>query len=151
MGKDPFGSRKVVLDDAERSAIQEWVDRAARRLALPGWRLIVSPHQSLDDSHASTFIRDSSDEAHIALDADWRDLTPAELRHALTHELLHPHFQRVTRMFEKLVEAELGRRTEAVIEQAVQEVEEQTIDRLAFAIAEFLPLVEVPGPAEPAG
>lgn len=143
MARDPFGSHAVVLDDAERSAIQRWVDENARRLGLPGWRIVVSAHGSEKNAYASSFIADSSDHAFIALAADWHDATPDELRHSLTHELLHPHFQRVTRLAEKLIENELGQRTEAVIEQAVQEVEEQTIDRLAFAIAALLPLVEV--------
>ena len=50
--------------------------------------------------------------------------------------------ERVTRMAEKLLEHELGNRTEAVIEAAIQEVEEQSVDRLAYAVSEFMP--EVP-------
>lgn len=144
MSRDPFGSHKLVLEDAERAAIQEWVDLAAGLLALRDWRIVVSPHEAEVAAIASSFIRDNSDDAVIALAADWRDATPVELRHSLVHELLHPHFQRVTRLAEKLIEAELGKRAEAIIDQAVMEVEEQTIDRLAFAVAQFLPFVGLP-------
>lgn len=149
MARDPFGSNTVVLDDAERSAIQRWVDENARRLGLSGWRIVVSAHAADKDDIASSFIRDVSDDAVVALGVDWRDATSDELRHALTHELLHPHFQRVTRLAEKLIEDELGNRAEALIDAAIQEVEELTIDRLAYAIAAFLPLVEIPGRTAP--
>lgn len=144
MFEDPFGSNPIVLDDAERAAIQAWVDAAARRLALPGWVIVVTRHASEPDAMASSFIYDEADRAYIAVSTDWRKAAPEELRHALTHELLHPHFQRVTRLSERLVEAELGKRTEAVIDMAVHISEEQSIDRLARAIAGFLPLVEIP-------
>src|SRR4051812_38066790 len=103
MARDPFGSNTVVLDDAERSAIQRWVDENARRLGLSGWRIVVTVHAAETDTIASSFIRDASDDAVVALGVNWREATPDELRHTLTHELLHPHFQRVTRLAEKLI------------------------------------------------
>lgn len=144
MSVDPFGDHPVVLSEDERQAIQAWVDAVAPSLGLDGWRLIVTPHEAEPDAWASSFIRDQMDEATVALATNWHELPPERLRHTLTHELLHPHFQRVTRLAEKLLENELGRRTEAVIEAAIEEAEEQAIDRLSWALARFLPLVALP-------
>lgn len=147
MAEDPFGSNPIALEDAEQAAIQSWVDQAARRLALPHWTIVVSPHAAPAEYIAVSSIREQSDFAWIALAASWRKTTRQELRHSLTHELLHPHIGRITGLAERLIQHELGRRSEAIIVAALKEVEETTIDRLAGAIAEFLPLVELPGDA----
>ena len=138
----PFADEPILLTEAEQAGLQAWVDAVQPRLALSHWRITISRHQAKDDAYASSFIRNHADISVIALSRECRSWTAEELRQNLTHELLHPHFQRVTAMAAHLIETELGKRTEAVIEAAVREVEEQSIDRLATAIARFLPLPE---------
>lgn len=140
----PFADSPVVLTDDECRALQVWVDETRPRLALSDWSITVSRHQTTSDAIASSFVRDHADISVIALGSECHSWSADEMRQNLTHELLHPHFQRVTALAGHLIEHELGKRTEAVIEAAVREVEEQTIDRLATAIARFLPLPRWP-------
>lgn len=140
----PFSDRPLLLSEEEAAALQAWVDAAKRQLALSDWEITVSRHEAQPGAIASSFVRHQADISTIAVSAEWRDWSLEELRQNLTHELLHPHFERVTAMADKLVENELGTRTEAVIRAAVGEVEEQSIDRLATAIAHFLPLPAIP-------
>jgi hypothetical protein len=144
VSRDPFADNSIVLSEDEQAAIQAWVDDAKKQLALSDWSIVVSRHASEKEALASSFIRDHADESIIALASEFREWTADEIRHALTHELLHPHFQRVTLLAQKLIETELGKRTEAVIEAACREVEELSIDRLAGAVARFLPPVKLP-------
>lgn len=146
----PFADNPVSLSEAGQAALQAWVDAARARLALSDWEITVVREQSEGTALASSFVRHEADVSHIALSAEIAEWSPDELRQTLTHELLHCHFERVTALANRLVEHELGRRTEAVITSAVSLIEEQTIDRLATAIARFLPLPEMPaGLTEP--
>lgn len=137
---DPFSKNPAgAVTDDQAATLHGWLRAAADQLALRDWRIRVSTHEAQHDSIASSFIADHSDDTVIAVQRGFFELPERARRHALTHELLHPHFQRITRMAEKLLESELGNRTEAVITAAVSEVEELTIDRLAWAISEWLP------------
>lgn len=140
----PFVENPIVLTDEERNAIQQWVDGRKRELALSDWDITVTTHSAEDSAFAASHIRDSADVTTIALGSEWRDLTPDELRETLVHELLHPHFHRQTRLAITLIENELGKTTEAVIEAAITNAEEIAIDRLATAVARWLPYVEIP-------
>ena len=140
----PFSGNPVHLSAAENAVLQAWVDDAKKRLALSDWAITVTRHQVNGDALAESFVRDHADISVIAVGTECREWDADELRQNLTHELLHCHVQRITRLSDKLIEHELGKRTEAVIWAAVNEVEEQTVDRLATAIARFLPLPKWP-------
>lgn len=141
---EPFAGNPVHLSEAEQASLQAWVDDAKRRLSLSDWSITVSRHRVNGGEIAQSFVRHQADISTIALSAECHEWDAAELRQNLTHELLHPHFERVTALADRLIENELGTRAEAIIVAAVSEVEEQTIDRLATAIARFLPLPEWP-------
>lgn len=142
-GPDPFDKNAAdAITAAQRDVLVAWLRDAGDRLALRDWRIRVSTCEAGGDAIASSFIQDAGDEIWVAVERGFFNRPERNRRHSLTHELLHPHFQRVTRMAEKLLEHELGNRTEAVIEAAVAEVEEQSVDRLAYAVSEFMP--EVP-------
>jgi hypothetical protein len=138
--KDPFDDgRPRVLDDKQTKALQRWLDKAAPLVGLAGWDIRASPFAPEPKSYASSYIRDQADIVFVAVCGELPTWPEPEQRAVLGHELMHPHFQRVTRLAEKLVENELGKRTEAVIETAVSELTEQTVDRLGRAVSRFLP------------
>lgn len=144
-GDDPFRRNGApVLSEEEAGRLAAWIRAAADQLGLRDWRFEVSRHPCERESIASSFVQDRSDELWVAVEPEFFQADERRRRQTLTHELLHAHFYRVTRIAEKLIERELGNRTEAVIMAAIHEVEEQTIDRLAWAVSAFLP--ESPGP-----
>ena len=141
-GPDPFDKNAAdAITAPQRDVLVAWLRDAGDRLALRDWRIRVSTHEAERHAIASSYIQDQGDETWVSVERGFFGRPERLRRHSLTHELLHPHFYRVTRMAEKLLEHELGNRTEAVIEAAVREVEEQSIDRLAWAVSEFLPQV----------
>lgn len=145
MGRDPFDDgRAPVLDEAQRAYVEGWLRASGDLLGLRDWRIEASCYVSQKSSDASSFIRDNTDEIVVSVGPDFVGSDADEQRATLAHELLHAHFYRVTRMAERLFANELGQRTEAVIETAVEIVEEQTIDRLAHAIAGWLPKFALP-------
>lgn len=121
-----------------------WLRRQADSLGLRDWRIRVSPFDAVKGSDASSFVKDEGDETVIAVGREFLRDDPVEQRATLVHELLHCHFQPLTRLAETLVEAELGKRTEAVIDAAVANLEERTIERLAHPLAMFLEPFEMP-------
>jgi hypothetical protein len=143
---DPWDDgRARLLDEKQQAYLQGWVEESAPLLGLPGWRFVISPLRSDSDTRAESFIREAADESFITVSKEWLGQDPDEQRVSLTHEMLHAHFHPVTRMVEILMEAELGKRAEAIFERAVFEVEERCIDRLARGIADTLPMVRMPG------
>lgn len=138
-----------VITEEQREYLETWCRNVADGLGLRDWRVRVSAYISRDGSYASSFIRDRSDSTEIAVDRDFVSRPPDEQRATLVHELLHPHLHRLTQLAAELIEHELGKRTEAVIETAIAFHEELVIERLANAIAHNFPPVQMP-PASPA-
>jgi hypothetical protein len=142
---DPFDAQPVILSEEQRVYLEHWLRRQADRLGLRDWAIRMTAHAPTNEnSWAESHIQDNSEETVVAVSKDWLTQDPEEQRHSLTHELLHCHFYPVTRMAERLWSSELGRRTEAVIEMAVQITEERALDRLARALSQLLESVEVP-------
>lgn len=142
---DPFeDGRAPILSDAQHAYLRDWLEKAAPKIGLHGWRINASRYVSQKDADASSWIADHGETTWVALGPDFLTDTPDGQRETLAHELLHPFFHRVSRMFESLVEAELGKRTEAIMESAIEMVEEQQIEKLSRAVAVLLPKVEFP-------
>lgn len=144
MNEDPFASQPVVLTEEQRAYLEGWVRRAADAMGLRDWLIRVTAHGTKHESYAESFLQDAAEDAWIAVGEEFAKYTPDDQRNSLIHELLHCHFQPVTRMAEKLWDQELGRRTEAILEQAVSLTEERSIQRLATGIAPFFEDVEMP-------
>ena len=136
---DPYAGRTRVLSDDQRADIQRWIRDAAGLLGLMDWRVHVSPLEAVDGAIASSHLRDEASVSWIAVSSQFLEADTEERTTTLIHELLHCHFQPITRLAEKLHERELGARTEAVIDTAVSMAEERTIDRLAGGLARILP------------
>lgn len=138
---DPFGDHPVVLSDDDRDRVQAWVQAVKPQLGLSGWDVAVSRHQCDPGAKASSYVLDKADESVIALAGPLADAEASDLRATLTHELLHCHLQPLIVLVQVMVAGELGKRTEAIMLAAVEQVEERTIERMARAIAELLPFV----------
>lgn len=138
--RDPFAGDGVerLLTDAQVDAIASWLRRQADRLGLRDWVVRVSPYPAGRDSTAASHLLDNAEVAVVAVSSGWLRATPEDQATTLTHELLHCHVQPITRMAEKLVEGELGSRTEALFVAALAQVEERCIDRLAHGLAPLL-------------
>lgn len=137
---DPYAGRERVLTDEQRTTVAVWVNDIAARLGLRDWRVHVSPFAAFgDDALACSSLRDQASVSWIAVTRAWLESDDIERTTTLVHELLHCHFQPVTRLAERLIESELGRRTEAVIKEAISIAEETSIDRLASALSLVLP------------
>jgi hypothetical protein len=143
---DPFDAQPVALTAEQRDYLEQWCRRQADRLGLRDWAIHVSHHgPTIEGSWAESHLRDSSEETWIAVSRTFlKDHDAEQQRHSLTHELLHCHFQPITRLAERLVASELGNRTESILDLAVSITEERAIDRLAGAVAQFLEPVAVP-------
>lgn len=145
MSRDPFEANPIVLTEEQRVYLEQWVRRAADRMGLRDWAIQISRHMSGQPNvWAESFLADHREDEWIALGKDFVEREPEAQRWTLVHELIHCHFQPVTRMAERLWENELGARTEATIDTAVSIVEERCIDRLARAIAVFFEPVVLP-------
>lgn len=148
---DKHAPGERVLTEPQRAYVEQWLRTTADLMGLRDWMVRASAYIAHDDAIASSFVRDRADETEVGVGRDFATNSSDEQRATLVHELLHPHFYRVTRLAFELIESELGKRTEAVIEAAVRSVEELTIERLARAIAPLFPTVELPAgkPPEP--
>jgi hypothetical protein len=142
---DPFDAQPVILSEEQRVYLEHWLRRQADRLGLRDWTIRMTAHApNDDDAWAVSHVQDNTEESVVSVSKAFLSQDAEDQRHSLTHELLHCHFYPVTRMAERLWASELGRRTEAVIEQAVQITEERAVDRLARALAQLLEPVEMP-------
>lgn len=148
---DPYAGRTRVLTDVQQADIRRWLDEAASFLGLRDWRIHVSPCEAVDGAIASSHLRDEASLSWIAVGQPFLEADTEERTTTLIHELLHCHFQPITRLAEKLHERELGVRTEAVIDTALSMAEERAIDRLASGLARVFPPFRFsePGAATP--
>lgn len=137
-GPDPFEGESPHSEETLR-AIAGWLRRAADLLGLRDWDVRASKKIPAGDAIAETFIRDSAPEAIVAISPTFFEWSEADRRKTLVHELLHAHIHPITKFARDAVEGELGHTAEAIVEQAINELEEQTCDRLARAIAPLLP------------
>ena len=134
-----------LLTDEQALYLHGWVRRAADLLGLREWSIVVTPWRVDDETaYAGTFIRDYGDQARVSIGRRFLTIGADEQRRTLTHELLHPPFYRVTRPAIRMVTGHLGRMAEDLFRTALTDAEELAIDRLATAIAPFLPMVELP-------
>lgn len=137
---DPFDDgRERLLTDEQRARVGGWLRASADLLGLRDWRIHASPFPAQSDCLAATHLRHDAEVAWVAVGRDFLAADPDDQRITLTHELLHCHVQPIIRMATELVASELGRRTEAVIETAIDRVQERSIDRLAAGMAFLLP------------
>jgi hypothetical protein len=146
---DAHAPAERVLSEAQRSYLEAWLRETGDNLGLRDWTITATAYIAHDNGMASSFIRNRSDTTEIAVARDFAAQSPDAQRATLVHELLHPHFHRITQLAVELIENELGKRTEAVIDTALTFQEELAIERLAKAIAPFYPPVNLP-PGDPA-
>ncbi len=139
MPADPFDDgRPADLTPAQVAHVSAWLRKHADLLGLRDAVITVSPRPAAADATAASHLQDCTDHSVVALGKTFAESTPEQQRATLTHELLHLHFQPVTRMVDRLIEDELGKRAEGLISAAVSEVEERCIDRLAHGLAQLL-------------
>jgi hypothetical protein len=143
---DPYAGRPRILTDRQVEDVRAWIADTTPLLGLQDWRISVSPLAAVDGAIASSHLRDDASVTWLAVGQDFLDAGPEERTATLIHELLHCHFQPVTRLAEKLVAGELGKRTEAIIEAAISVAEETAIDRLAGGLARVLPVFRFSDP-----
>lgn len=139
-GSDPFADRPpdaLTLDQAE--AIRQWLQQVAPMIGLHGWRFYVSTREAQADASASSSVRVDSDEAWIAVEAGHFGVAERVRRQVLTHELMHCHVQPFVQPIVDLLEERLAAPTWELARALLRSPEERMIDRLAWAISEYLP------------
>jgi hypothetical protein len=144
--RDPFdkdGARQL-LDDRQLEYLAGWLRRNADTLGLTEWEVRASPFE-WTEGNAATHVVDKLDTLTVALSSDFLEHESSdEQRQTLAHELVHPYFYRVSRAAERLIAGELGTRTEALFEEALEIFEEISVDRLGRAIAKWLEPFDMP-------
>lgn len=135
----------VKLTDAQRAALQAWIDDAKPALRLSHWYIVAkdTPPEDGDgtidaEAFAGSFIRDNSDYSSVHLgDSFWQEDSEAQ-RETLTHELLHCHLYRLHQF--------VGDRLRGPDRATASVLEEIAIEQLARIIAPHLPVPEIPAP-----
>lgn len=139
-GSDPFLDRPdgaLTLDQA--AALQTWVREVAPLVGLAAWRLFVSTHECSADTSASSSVRVDSDEAWLAVEVGHAEVGERRRRATLTHELLHCHLQPVVQPIVDRLEQTVAPAEFEATKGLLRGPEERMIERLAWAISEYLP------------
>lgn len=139
-GTDPFAENELGhLTDAQAAAIDGWLQQVAPLIGLHGWRIHLSLHVGSDSTAASSSVRANSDEVWVAVELDHAQVAERYRRATLTHELLHCHLQPLTIEWLELAEEYAPSAAVDVARSTIGGFEERTIERMAWAISEFLP------------
>ncbi len=139
-GTDPFADRPDGALSAEQAGkLEAWVREVAPLVGLHGWRLFMSTHECNEDATAGSQVRIDSDEAYLAVEAGHPEVHERRRRAILTHELLHCHLQPVTQPIVDRLEQVVGASEFEATKHLLRGPEERAIERLAWAISEYLP------------
>jgi hypothetical protein len=137
-GYDPFEG-KSPHSGAARLAIEWYLREIRGGLGLCSWEIRVSRGLPAAEVIAETFIRDSADDATVALSEGFFDWPERQRRRTLIHELLHCSLRPLTVAAYDPVEGTLSPSVRDVWRSALDEAEERTVDRLAAALVSKFP------------
>ncbi len=131
------------MTHVERKRFARYVRTMANTLGLRDWTLNLQ-HDEPDtkDAWASVACVYGRRIANLWFAHGFEDLSPAEQRHTIVHELLHIHFDRVRSLADGTLPGLLGAAAYAAFEAAQREVVEHGVDAVADALASALPLPE---------
>lgn len=138
-GYDPFEG-KSPHPKAVRRDVEVWLQSVAGSLGLCSWSITVSGGVPKgDDSIAETFLRNSGEEAIVALSPRFFEWPESRRRKTLIHELLHATIRGLSVAAWDPIEPLLSRDARDVYRTVFDEAEEQTVDRLAAGLVGLFP------------
>jgi hypothetical protein len=108
-------------------------------MGLRDWAVFVEHDPSKSDTWAQVQIPDGRREVHILFCADFEQLEPDDQRHAIVHELVHPHLARIWSTVEDGAQESLGGVALRMFLQTVRRDLEHSVDALAAIIASHMP------------
>lgn len=137
-GADPFEGKSPHPKFVRRE-VRDYLRAIAGSLGLCSWYITVSAGLPNGDAIAETFIRDSGEEAIVALSPTFFDWPERQRRKTLIHELLHATLKPYAVAAYGPVEGTLSAQARDVWVSALDEQEERVIDRLAYGLVDFFP------------
>jgi hypothetical protein len=125
-----------VTDEAgERNDLTRWIERLADELELRDWRITVSEEPPPPGVNGRC--RVAYGRKVCTLQIDW-SLPRDDLKHAVVHELLHPHFEAAKAMVEHELEHLLGAAADRAFFLGFRRNFETGIDAVATALVNSL-------------
>ncbi len=122
-----------------RKEMGEYIRHLADLCGLRDWTITLAAQPTDAGNNGQVACTYGRKQATIQLAHDWPDKDPEEVRHTVTHELLHCHLDPVSRVLEN-VETNLGEAVYGVVRCAHRDAIEWAVDGIADAVAPLLPL-----------
>lgn len=108
-------------------------------MGLRDWSVDVDHEPSQSGFDAQVRIPDGRREIHLAFGEGFDHLEPDEQRHAVVHELVHPHLARIWSTVQDGATEAFGGIALRMFTQAVHREVEHSVDALAAIIARNMP------------
>lgn len=124
---------------ARCSRLARYARDVADAMCLRDWAVLIDHDPSPAGTSAQVRMADDRRELAVAVCADWERLAPDEQRHALVHELVHPHLRDVWSSVEDGALEAFGGMAYRLYVQAVRRQVERSTDALAQVIAPYMP------------
>lgn len=138
-GTDPFADNDRALTAAQAAAIRAWLEGTAPLIGLHGWRFYVSTQACKGDKVAESSVALNAYEMWMAVELGHPKVDEPRRRAIYTHELLHCHLTHLLQPLKRELEDRCAPGTWSTIRDLTQGHEERTIERIAWAISEYLP------------
>lgn len=126
-------------------AVADYVRTLADLLHLKDWRIVVDnePPPTEPPALAAVKVTPGRKYAIVRFASDWYESAPEELRHTVTHELIHCHIAGMDQAVEGAADV-FGLPAYNLFANGFNMALEHATDGLADAVAGFLPLPTIP-------
>lgn len=108
-------------------------------MGLRDWAVVIDHEPSEDGTLAQVRVAVERRELSMAFCGRFDELDPDDRRHAVTHELVHPHLRDIWSAVEVGAAEAFGGMAYRVYVGGVRRAVEQSVDALAAVIAPYLP------------
>lgn len=129
-----------MIFDGDRDKLGEYIREMADIMALRDWSIVLMHDPPQDAQHTATIeLIYGQRRATLRVVSTWMDQTPENLRHTITHELLHCHINPIRDALEHIHDG-IGDFVYYPMFHTMNILTEHAVDGIAAAWAETLPL-----------
>lgn len=131
-----------MLNDRDRLTLSRYIRAIADEVELRDWTIELAENPAPADSQGHIHVTYGRKLATLSVGRGFRELTAAEQRQTIAHELVHCHFEPAANMVLNDLEQWLGKQADQIFFDGFKRQMEYAVDALATALAKRLPPIE---------
>mgnify|MGYP003555055428 CR=1 FL=1 len=125
--------------ERQHYCVGQYISHMAEALGLGNWHLILATEPcDNEDAMAQVLTTEGRHVAKIRLNKEWMSYSLDDKRHTVVHELLHLYFDPLTEALRLMLpHSGVGFALSGMINEAVRQAEELSVDDLAYVFVRY--------------